>query len=147
VLQLASGGADPAITAAPAGAPSLSEPGGTLDDGPDARACREYRGRLDDLDAELEEAERFCDQGRAERVRAELHILRSQLAARLGTRARMRGPAETARKAVTKVLRTQIGKLLDLHPALGRHLLETVRMGTLCVYRPPTPHDWNVVAG
>jgi hypothetical protein len=56
-----------------------------------------------------------------------------------------RGPAETARKAVTKVLRTQIGKLLDLHPALGQHLMETVRMGTVCVYAPPTRTRWTVV--
>jgi hypothetical protein len=55
-----------------------------------------------------------------------------------------RGPAETARKAVTKVIRTQIGKLLELHPALGRHLSETVRMGTVCVYAPSSRVDWDV---
>ena len=53
-------------------------------------------------------------------------------------------PAETARKAVTKVIRTQIGKLLDLHPALGHHLRATVRMGTVCVYAPPTSMEWDL---
>ena len=71
----------------------------------------------------------------------------AQLAKRFGARPALRGPAETARKAVTKVLRTQIGKLLDVHPALGRHLRDTVRMGTVCVYAPPTPVEWDVGFG
>jgi hypothetical protein len=45
------------------------------------------------------------------------------------------------------VLRTQIGKLLDMHPALGRHLRDTVRMGTVCVYAPPAPVEWDVGFG
>ena len=49
-----------------------------------------------------------------------------------------------ARKAVTKVLRTQMGKLLELHPTLGRHLRDTVRLGTVCVYAPPSPVEWDV---
>jgi tetratricopeptide (TPR) repeat protein len=120
---------------------------GRLDDAPDERARREYRARLDDLRAELEEAESFADTGRAERLRAEQDQLVAQLARRFGTRAACRGPAETARKAVTKVLRTQIGKLLDTHPALGRHLRDAVRMGTVCVYAPPTSVAWEVGFG
>ena len=73
--------------------------------------------------------------------------MRRDAAGRFGARAQLRGPAETARKAVTKVLRTQIGKLLDVHPALGRHLRDTVRMGTVCVYAPPTPVEWDVAFG
>jgi hypothetical protein len=117
----------------------------SLDDAPDARARREYHARLADLRAEIEEAERFADHGRVELLRGELDQLVRQLAVRFGTRAQRRGPAETARKAVTKVLRTQIGKLLDLHPALGRHLRHSVRMGTKCVYAPATPVAWDVV--
>jgi hypothetical protein len=123
---------------------SIRAPGGLIDDAPDERARREYRARLADLRAELDEAESFADTGRAARLRAELDQLTAQLAERFGSHGRTRGPAETARKAATKVLRTQIGKLLDLHPALGRHLRDTVRMGTVCVYAPPTPIDWDV---
>jgi hypothetical protein len=118
--------------------------GGTIDDGPDAHARRQYRTRLGDLRAELEEAERFCDQGRAEGLRAQLDSLTAQLAQQFGSRVRARGSAENARKAVTKVLRTQIGKLLDVHTPLGRHLRESLRMGTVCVYSPPTLTTWNV---
>jgi hypothetical protein len=113
-------------------------------DAPDDQARRAYRARLADVKAELEEAEEFADHGRAERLRAELDHLVTELSGRFGQRAPRRGPAETARKAVTKVIRTQIGKLLELHPALGRHLTETVRMGTVCVYAPPARVDWDV---
>lgn len=126
---------------------SVGALGGSIEDGPDQRARREYRGRLDDLRAELEEAERFADTGRAERLRAELDQLAFQLAECFGSRTSVQGPAETARKAVTKVLRTQIGKLLELHPALGRHLRDTVRTGKVCVYAPPTPVPWEVGFG
>jgi AAA ATPase domain len=138
-----------AMTAPPASPSAARElstttSGGSLDDAPDHRARREYRARLDDLRADIEEAERFADIGRAERLRAEVDQLVAQLAGTFGTRRALRGPAETARKAVTKVLRTQIGKLLDVHPALGRHLRDTVRMGTVCVYAPPAPVEWDV---
>src|SRR4029450_8111404 len=110
VLQLAGGASHPEITAAVPEGLSVGESSGALDDAPDARARREYRSRLDALHGGLEEAERVRDRERAQRLRAELDILRSQLSARFGNRARLRGPAETARKAGTKGLRTQTGK-------------------------------------
>jgi hypothetical protein len=146
VFQLA-GVATEAVRLGVAEELSVGRLGGSFDDSPDARARREYRERLDDLHAELDDAERCCDQGRSERLRAEIDQLVSQLARRFGTHAHSRGPADTARKAVTKVLRTQIGKLLDEHPLLGEHLRDSVRMGTVCVYRPRTPTTWDVVFG
>lgn len=114
------------------------------EDAPDENARRAYRARLEDLRGEIDEAEEFADHGRAERLRAEMEHLMAELATTFGRRTVRRGPAETARKAVTKVIRTQIGKLLELHPVLGRHLSETVRMGTVCVYAPADPVDWDV---
>src|SRR5262249_27775256 len=103
--------------------------------------------RLEDLRAELEEAEQFADIGRAERLRVEVDHLVAQLAGHFRARPSLRGPAETARKAVTKVLRTQLGKLFDAHPALARHLRDAVRMGTICVYAPPTRVEWDIGLG
>ena len=143
VLEFGATAAPPASRGALHGL-SIGAPGASIDDAPDHRARREYRARLDDLRAELEEAEQFADIGRAEQLRVELDQLMVQLAGRLGSRPVLRSPAETARKAVTKVLRTQIGKLLDVHPALGRHLRDTVQMGTVCVYAPPSPVAWDV---
>jgi hypothetical protein len=111
---------------------------------PDAQARRAYRARLAELRAELDEAEGFADAGRAERLREELDRLTDELATRFGGKTPRQGQAETARKAVTKVLRTQIARLLDAHPELGRHLRDTVRLGTVCVYAPTTPIDWDV---
>ena len=99
--------------------------------------------RIDDLRAGLDEAERFGDLGRAAHLRAEIDQLMTELSARFRSRSRTRGPAETARKAVTKALRTQIGKLLASHPVLGRHLHHAVRMGTVCVYAPSNRIDWD----
>ena len=126
---------------------SIGRLGGSLEDAPDERARREYRARLEELHAELDEAEQLADRGRAERLRVELDQLVSHLAERFGSRAQRRGPSETARKAVTKVLRTQLGKILELHPALGRHLRDSIRMGTVCVYAPPSPVEWDVGFG
>lgn len=143
VLQFVAQSATPAAAGVADGL-SVGMSSGSLDDAPDRRAREQYRERIADLRAELDEAEQHADHGRAERVREELELLMSQLSGVFGSRVRLRGPAETARKAVTKVLRTQIGKLLDVHPALGRHLRDNVRMGTVCVYAPASPIDWNV---
>src|SRR5262249_50872821 len=69
---------------------SVGTLGGSLEDAPDQRARREYRARLDDLRAELEEAETFADSGRAERLRVELDQLMGQLSERFGARAARR---------------------------------------------------------
>lgn len=144
VFELAGGGAAPETIREATEGLAIGGPGGAIEDAPDARALHEYRVRLDDLRTELDEAEELCDSGRADRLRDEVDFLVAQLAQRFGSRARTRGPAETARKAVTKVLRTQIGKLLDAHPALGEHLRASVRMGTFCSYAPRTPITWEL---
>ena len=45
---------------------------------------------------------------------------------------------------MTKVIRTQIGKLVEAYPHLGDHLRHSVRTGIFCSYAPPTPVDWEV---
>jgi len=147
VLDLAAGAPATGVAARAADGLTIGRGGATLDDAPDARARREYRATLADLRAELDEAEAHCDGGRAERLRAELELITAQLAQQFGAHARTRGPAETARKAVTKVLRTQIAKLLDVHPALGEHLRDAVRMGTFCSYAPRTSVEWEIAMG
>jgi len=144
VLDLASGAPATGVVAGTTDGLTIGSAGALLDDAPDARARREYRATLADLRTELDEAEAHCDTGRAERLQSELALITAQLAQQFGAHARTRGPAETARKAVTKVLRTQITKLLDVHPALGEHLREAVRMGTFCGYAPRAALTWEV---
>lgn len=144
VLELAGSSAGPVVVRA-GGTEGLEiVRGGSVEDAPDAEARHAYRARVAELRAEIDEADESCDVGRAERLRTELEFLLQQLAQTFGGRARTRGPAETARKAVTKVLRTQIAKLLDSHPQLGEHLRDSVRMGTFCSYAPAAAPDWQI---
>ena len=128
-----------------AGAASVEETDATPT--PDARARLAYRRRLEELRTELAEAERLRDLGRVATLRDELEVVGSELAGAYGLRgaaARTTGGAERVRKAVTKCIRGEIGKLSRLHDGLGRHLTNAVRTGTFCSYAPEKPLDWEL---
>jgi non-specific serine/threonine protein kinase len=117
----------------------------------DARARLAYEGRLARLRDELDDAEKLADPTRAERARAELDALATQLAAALGLGGRDRragGDSERARLAVTQRIKSVIAKLERLHPALARHLVLHVRTGHYCVYLPDPDHPvrWEVLS-
>jgi hypothetical protein len=101
----------------------------------DARAAAEYRRRVEELRAELAEAEERNDLGHAERARAEIEALCGELTAMQRDR-RAASHAERARLTVTKGIKTALAKLAAAHPALANHLAGTVKRGYLCVYRP-----------
>lgn len=111
----------------------------------DARASSEYRQRLTDARAELEEAESCNDLGRQEALRFEIDILLGELGGRLrvGSHARSTGGVETIRNTVTKSLRRQLTKIHQEHAVLGCHLLASVRIGLWCSYQPETPVEWE----
>jgi hypothetical protein len=126
VLQLAAGG---------------DAPHDSGDAGPvlDTAAVQSYRGRLLDLREELEEAERVCHDGRAEKAKTEIDFLTQELARAvgLGGRERRAGQAaERARTAVQKRLREAIRRLEAEIPELGVHLDRTIRTGVFCGYLP-----------
>jgi tetratricopeptide (TPR) repeat protein len=105
----------------------------------DAKAREAYRQRIVDLRAEIDEADRFADVGRADRARRELDMLLQQLssAAGLGGRARRVGSAaERARITVQRRVREAIRKIAEHEPELGRHLDWAIRTGTFCAYEP-----------
>ena len=113
----------------------------------DARAKQEYRGRIEELRADLEEARRFNDDERAALLEEELDALVGELtrAAGLGGRSRpSSAPAERARVNVTKAIRTAIKLMERESPALADHLTASVRTGRFCSYAPPgeTPPRW-----
>ena len=113
----------------------FSDSGEMLD--PQARAA--YRRRLEDLQAELEEASAFNDHGRIEQLQDEIELLTQALAQAvgLGGRARRAGsPAERARVAVTKSIKNALKKISDNHPSLGQYLHRTIKTGTFCSYVP-----------
>lgn len=129
--------------------------GATTDDGAglgpqlDAQAKREYRRRMAELTAALDDAETRHDPRRAAAARDELEFLRRELAGALGLGGRDREAAtdqERARMSVTRAIRTAIRHVAALDEALGRELEATVRTGTFCVHAPDgrRPRRWTV---
>ncbi len=118
------------------------------DGGPalDARAKAAYRDRLQTLGAELADAERCNDTGRAAAAREEIDAVTQQLAAAvgLGGRDRPSGTAgERARLTVTKRIKDAVERIRRAHPELGEHLAGSVRTGLLCTYDPAEPVRWD----
>jgi len=114
----------------------------------DERARREYRTRLRELRAELDEAERCNDLGRAERLREELDAVEAQIRGAVGLGGRSRRAAsghERLRVAVSKRIRLAIDRIADVCPEIGEHLRKSVRTGTHCAYAPTAGEalDWS----
>jgi hypothetical protein len=123
----------------------IGGPGPTID----ARSRSEYRARLHDLQAELDEAERMNDLGRSERLRIEVEMVGQELsgASGLGGRARTASSsAERARGPVRKSIRSVIEKVRNEHPTLGHHFAVAISTGYFCVYQPDPGHpiSWQL---
>jgi hypothetical protein len=114
---------------------SLQDAGGAGVGGPDARARRDYKQRLDDLQQEIAEAEQAGDLGRVERSSAERERLTAELARAfgLGGTARPTGSAaERARVNVQRRLRDVIARVSELDAELGCYLERAIVTGTYC---------------
>lgn len=122
--------------------PSSTQP--ALDDA----AINAYRGRLRDLEAELDEADRHADVERAATLGRERDALIDELTRSVGLGGRRRpisgDPDERLRKAVSARVKASIDRLDDLHPRLARHLRHSVRTGYWCSYVPEQPVAWHV---
>jgi hypothetical protein len=105
----------------------------------DEEARRQYRARVVALREELAEAEDWNDSGRAERARAELDAIETELSRAVGLDGRPRkqgGAAERARVNVQRRIKDAIRRIRAFHPALAKHLARSVRTGTYCSYDP-----------
>jgi TolB-like protein len=112
----------------------------------DEKARATLKARIRDLQEELAEAEDMNDIGRAERLRSEMDQIVEALSAALGLGGRRRklgDLSEKARTAVTWRIRHAQRRIEAAHPVLGRHLVNSLRTGTFCVYRPETPIAWS----
>ncbi|HWC15342.1 MAG TPA: AAA family ATPase [Actinomycetota bacterium] len=115
----------------------------------DGAAKSQYRRRLEDLEAELNEAREFNDPERAARAQAEIDAIVAELNAALGLGGRDRAvaaPAERARINVTKAVKAVLARIATHDPALARHLRATVRTGAFCSYSPDprVPVRWEM---
>jgi hypothetical protein len=133
VLELAGGrpGGEPSPVA---DAPDTGDAGELLDE----EARDSYRGRLEDLQEELREAESFGDTARAARAREEIEFLGAELsrAVGLGGRARRAGSAaERARSAVQRRIKNALDRIHESSPTLAALLAKQVKTGNFCSFR------------
>jgi tetratricopeptide (TPR) repeat protein len=140
----------------------LAEPGRELhaldlagapaeDAGPvlDERAKREYRQRMEELQAEIDEAAAWNDSERAARAQLELDALTRHLAAAVGLGSRDRtigSSAERARVSVRKAIAKAIAQIAEHDADLGLLLSTTVKTGSYCSYTPDPrlPVEWSL---
>jgi len=105
----------------------------------DEAAKLAYRQRIRELESEIDEAESHHDQGRLERLRAELSFVGDELGRCLGLGGRTRragSAAERARVNVQRRLKAVLEKIAKYDAALGRRLSRSIRTGTFCSYEP-----------
>ena len=105
----------------------------------DARAKREYRQRINELQADIDEAERWADPERAETARRELDALISELRRAIGLSGRDRpqgSGSERARINVARNIRRAIAAIDRVAPQLAAHLTVSIRTGHHCTYAP-----------
>jgi tetratricopeptide (TPR) repeat protein len=118
----------------------------------DPQAKREYRSRLEDLRAEIEEAESFNDPERAARAREEMEFIARELSSAVGLGGRDRKAASNAERArvnVTRAVKGVIRRIAAEDESLGRELETTVHTGYFCRYEPDPrrPVAWQVDGG
>jgi len=115
----------------------------------DPRARREIGRRLEELRAQVEEAERFNDLARASLARDEIEAITAGVASAIGLRGgdrRMRTASERARASVTKAIRSAVRLIRRTDPALAGLLARTIRTGAFCRYEPlpQMPIAWRL---
>src|SRR5262249_41024587 len=125
--------------------PDLGDAGELLD----ATAKASYKARLDDLRAELEEAERINDPARAASARHERDFLVGELARAVGLGGRDRRAASHAGGAGLKAPGASGGGRPNTArppPPRGRLFAATIRPGGYCCYAPDprAPIDWEL---
>ena len=118
----------------------------------DARAKREYRQRINELQADIDEAERWADPERAETTRRELDALISELRRAIGLSGRDRpqgSGSERARINVTRNIRRAMVAIDRVAPQLAAHLTVSIRTGHYCTYAPESAAriHWEIDLG
>ncbi len=105
----------------------------------DAQSRAAYRGRIEELQEEIDEAQAWNDAERAALAEEELDALVGHLAAATGLGGRSRAfasDAERARQRVKKAISASLARIESEHAELGRHLSSTIRTGYQCRYQP-----------
>ena len=130
---------------ADAAAPAADDAGALLDD----QAKTAYRERLEDLQAEVAEAEEWGDPERAAKAREEIDFIAQELSSAVGLGGRDRKAASNAERArvnVTRTIKLAVQKIGENDPDLGHYLDRAIKTGTFCSHEPDprAPVSWSL---
>ncbi len=124
---------------------------GTAGPAADTAARADYRHKIEQLRAEIDDALAAHALDRAEALQGEIDALVAHLSAAFGLGGKNRqagSAAEKARVNVTRALRTAIGAVSAVAPEAGRSLDRDIRTGTYCAYVPAAGDaGWTVQPG
>ena len=112
----------------------------------DNEALQDYRKRIEDLQEDIDEAERNNNSEAATNAREEKQFLESQLSEAFGLGGQPRpvgSPQEKARKSVSKAIHRAIRNIKQENQHLGDHLSNAIYIGAYVSYRPESSIDWH----
>src|SRR4029453_18618222 len=147
VLDLAAEGTDSQSISLAAAAGVGLAPVGKGEPVIDGIARAQYKRRIAELEADVDQAQDRGDPAAAAVAQEELDTIITELTAAYGLGGRpRRSPdhVERARKAVSPRVRNAIGRIDREHPRLGRPLQTSIRTGMFCSYEPDRDVHWTV---
>src|SRR5262249_57032245 len=112
----------------------------------DAQARAAYKSRWQEIQAELDAADRHHDLGRLAKLQAEQTFLTEELTAAYGFRRQAHKTTdrhEQIRKNVTNRLRNTLQRVRTTPPSAWTHLRRSLKTGTFCSYTPVPPVTWE----
>ncbi len=111
----------------------------------DSRALRELQARLQQVEEELDEAQRANDLGQQVVLHREQEWLRSEIG-RAWRQHKKNPSTERCRHAVSKAIRRALQKLSVVAPQATSHLRTTIHCGYVCAYLPDPTNapEWVV---
>jgi hypothetical protein len=113
----------------------------------DRKARASYKNEILRLQEEIREAEETSNYPAVISLREAYEQLVDHLSSSMGVAGKARkvgSTVEKARAAVTWRIRSGIEKINRAHPALGKHLANSIKTGTFCSYKPETSIEWQV---
>jgi hypothetical protein len=105
----------------------------------DEKALRQYRDRMDDIEMQLSEAERNCDQAQKERLMTEKERFEDEIQSAVGLGGGLReahDDTEKARKSVSNAISRAIASIREYHPTAADHLQMRINCGVFIDYAP-----------
>ena len=105
----------------------------------DERTIKAAQARLRALSRDLRSARASGQASAAVKIQSEQMQIKRYLCETVDRRGRPRkaeDPEEKARINIQRLIRRAIEKIGDKHPALGAHLMASVRTGGYCIYDP-----------